>query len=352
MLTLVTGLPGSGKTLLTIGMVQELAEKEKRQVYYDGIPDCSVPGWLPLVDPLKWYELPVGSIILIDECQRYWRPRSSNSAVPKHAAELETHRHRGYDIFLMTQQPRMVDPHVRSLCGRHLHLQRKFGLEQSMVWEWPDCKDPPLSYQKLAQSRLYTFQRDLYKFYKSADLHTVRRKVPLRVFMAIAMIVLVPLSVVAGGVYWFKNSFQSVTDGPKSVSKALSSDRKGLPLPESSYGSVGAVVMPKPAVEALSPLESFIRDREPLVESLPHTAPRYASLTQAVAAPTPEYCLASADRCVCYTHQITRIPMDPALCRSFAEGRNFRDWLPPIRYAGQTGSASAPASDRHGSGER
>ena len=44
MITLITGLPGAGKTLFTIADVMAMAEKDNRQVYFSGIADCRVPG--------------------------------------------------------------------------------------------------------------------------------------------------------------------------------------------------------------------------------------------------------------------------------------------------------------------
>lgn len=351
-INLITGLPGSGKSLRTIGEVMRLAEKEGRQVYHEGIPGCSVPGWLPLPDPLKWYECPQGSIIIIDECQRWWRSRSSNSAVPKHSQELETHRHKGFDLFLMTQQPSLVDPHLRALVGRHVHMQRKFGMEQSMCWEWPDCKDKPLYSLRLAQSSLYTFEKELYPLYKSADAHTIKRRLPRRVFFAMALIVLIPALIVGSGWYWFKNSFSAVTDSTsKSRAAASLPIHGGGVAPLSSNAPVGAVAAPKPVLEPVAPAVAYVLSREPLIPSLPHTAPRYEKLVQALSAPTPDFCVSNASRCTCYTSQVTRIAMDDALCRSFADGRNFRDWLPRFHGGAEAPSASAAAPQRQSASE-
>jgi len=42
MITLITGLPGNGKTLYTISFVKALAEKENRPVFYSGITDLAL----------------------------------------------------------------------------------------------------------------------------------------------------------------------------------------------------------------------------------------------------------------------------------------------------------------------
>src|SRR5205809_7156589 len=100
MITLITGLPGNGKTLYALTWLKALAEKDGRTVFYSGITDCMIPGWVEH-EPEKWPELPANSVILIDEVQRVMRPRMHGSAVPAHIAQLETHRHKGVDLVLI-----------------------------------------------------------------------------------------------------------------------------------------------------------------------------------------------------------------------------------------------------------
>lgn len=135
MITLITGLPGACKTLYTLNYVKAKAEKEGRPVYYNGIPELTLP-WEMIDDPEKWYELPEGAIIVIDECQRVFRPRASSAAVPMHVEKFETHRHRGYDIFLITQHPMLLDGNVRRLSGQHFHCVRTFGMQRATIHEW------------------------------------------------------------------------------------------------------------------------------------------------------------------------------------------------------------------------
>ena len=58
MLTIITGLPGHGKTLYALSMVPE--EYKDREIYYHGIDDLKLP-WIYLDDPTKWHQLPDGS---------------------------------------------------------------------------------------------------------------------------------------------------------------------------------------------------------------------------------------------------------------------------------------------------
>jgi len=81
MIEQITGLPGAGKTLITLARVKELAEKENRQVYYNGITDLKLP-WIELDKGEDWYKVPPGSIVVIDEAQRVFRPRGAGAQVP------------------------------------------------------------------------------------------------------------------------------------------------------------------------------------------------------------------------------------------------------------------------------
>ena len=67
MISLITGLPGNGKTLFALWWIKQKAEKEQREVYYHNIKDLTLP-WHPF-EAEKWMELPKGSIIVMDECQ-------------------------------------------------------------------------------------------------------------------------------------------------------------------------------------------------------------------------------------------------------------------------------------------
>jgi zona occludens toxin len=42
-ITLETGVPGSGKTLHTLSWVKAKADKEGREVFYSGIADLNLP---------------------------------------------------------------------------------------------------------------------------------------------------------------------------------------------------------------------------------------------------------------------------------------------------------------------
>ena len=70
-----------------------------------------------------------------------FRPRSSGSPVPDYVSELETHRHKGYDLFLITQHPMLIDGNVRKLTGKHYHVKRFLGFPKSTIHEFEQVRD-------------------------------------------------------------------------------------------------------------------------------------------------------------------------------------------------------------------
>lgn len=250
MLLLNSGVPGAGKTL---SMVQELAKlfkrweshpEEARPVFVLGIPELALPH-APV--PLKsvqidkagaprlvpdWEEMPDGSLVLIDECQGVFPPRSSQSTPPAHVAWLNTHRHRGFDLWLTTQQPKLIDASVRALVGRHKHYRRVFGMQRSVVYEWDACSDS-LSGMNNAVKSYWPFPTDAFKWYKSAEIHT-KQKFKLPLWLGI-----LPLGVVLC-VYFFPKAYSAITN-PKAAREA------GKPA-SAEVGQVAAVAATPPGI--------------------------------------------------------------------------------------------------------
>ena len=250
MIELNTGVPGGGKTL---SMVQELARlvkrwekhpEEARPVFVLGIPDLALPH-APV--PLKsvqvdkagaprlvpdWDEMPDGSLVLIDECQGVFPPRSSQSTPPAHVAWLNTHRHKGFDLWITTQQPKLIDSSVRALVGRHKHFRRIFGMKRAMIYEWDACSDS-LSGMNNAVKTAWSYPSEVFNWYKSAEIHT-KQKFKLPLWLGI-----LPLGVILC-LYFFPQAYSAITH-PKS------SSNQGTQPAAPGAGQVAAVAATPPA---------------------------------------------------------------------------------------------------------
>ncbi len=203
MITIRTGLPGAGKTLFSIYDYiarPPLGVAPVREVFVSGID--LVPDMLPftpLDEPTRWMDCPAGSLVVIDESQRFFRNRPPGAPVPDYVAALETHRHLGIDLVLITQDPMLIDKHVRRLAGEHFHAKRTFGLSSITMYRWQRCVDDPLDFhtKKEAEKVRRKYPKKIYKCYKSAEIHTVKRKIPFRVWATFAVLLAL------GPIGWF-----------------------------------------------------------------------------------------------------------------------------------------------------
>lgn len=327
MIVTITGLPGNGKTLYALNWVKAKAEKEGRPVYYSGIKDLALP-WTE-VDPEKWFELPPNSIVVIDECQRVFRPRMHGSKVPEYVERLETHRHQGIDLVLITQHPMLIDSNVRRLCGLHFHVVRKFGMAAATVHEWGSIKENCDKVRSDSVRHEFKYPKASYKWYKSAEVHTHKARIPMRVWVALT------LPLIFGALVWFVwAKWQARIQGegeppPVGVSDKPAAVARGPAGPDGRQA------------DALTPAQ-FVQHHQPRVPGLAFTAPVYDEVTKPVEAPYPAACVQTRTRCQCYTQQATRLNMPDDMCRQIAEGGFFLAWQRP-QQPPQQGQYELPA---------
>lgn len=310
MITLITGTPGAGKTLYALNYVKNLSEKENRPVFYNGVTDLTLP-WTSLDKGEDWHTCPVGSIVLIDECQRVFRPRGNGSAVPLHIEKLETHRHGGVDLVVITQHPMLIESNVRRLVGRHFHVMRNFGMKRATVHEWSSTKESCDKNRNDSIKHQFGYPEKSFEWYKSAELHTHTARIPAKLWVFLAL----PLVLAAIG-YGMVKWQQSRVDLSKPQTDILGKN------------SASGTIVQAASVPSLStdPLQWF-RDQTPRIVGLPHTAPIYDDLAKPVALPLPAGCIASSRGCNCFTQQGTKIAdMQESICRDIVKNGYFNPY--------------------------
>lgn len=311
---LQTGLPGACKTLYTLDRVEALRKQTGRPVFYHGIniyPD-KLTEWQKLDDPKDWHKCPPEAIVIIDEAQRLFRPRPNGSKVEEYEEMLETHRHGGIDLILLTQRPRLVAVNVRELVGRHLHAHRTFGMQRSMIYQWSECKMNTQSRQDADSKTMYRFNKEVFTWYKSAEAHTMKASIPFKVWVLLSLLVMIPALV--GYVWWH---LQKKSEGlePSTMVDQVSSVGQGTQQKQ----QVGQ------ARKVLSPVE-YVAQFQPRVSGLAYTAPAYDEVTKPVRAPYPAACVQGKSRCQCYTQQGTKLETDKTLCEGIVAGGFFMAW--------------------------
>jgi zona occludens toxin len=252
MLTIITGTPGAGKTLYTVW--EEARKVPGSTVESEG---AAVPR--RLLSNIKnlllehevigakeletWHEWArPGDVIVYDEVQEVWRPRSFGTKVPDCIAALETHRHKGVDIILITQHPMLVDPNIRRLCNRHLHL-RRLTKGTAYVYEWDHCSNPG-TVKTALQGRLWFHPKKAYGLYKSAQLHT-------KSTARLPRVALLGLLAVGGLAYLAPTAYGRITgslgkaEAPASPAKPKEAPKQlaaaGLPVPPAAQAASSPV---------------------------------------------------------------------------------------------------------------
>lgn len=155
------------------------------------------------VDPFDWRKLDDGSVVIYDEAQKHpaFAKKDMLKKYPKDRAEeiadiawdLDYHRHNGYDIVLITQSPKLLNQQTLDFVGEHLHLRRIFGAKQATIFHFPEHKLNPNTKSvrdEAINKETFVFPKHLFKFYKSATLHTHKTHIPIK-YIIILLIVFV-----------------------------------------------------------------------------------------------------------------------------------------------------------------
>lgn len=338
-INLVTGLPGNAKTLFTIQSVIAQAKAENRPVFYAGLkgfkaddPRLEGTSWTEF-EPEKWHEqLPSGAIALIDEAQKVFRSRTLGAVPPKHVTELEEHRHKGLDFWMITQHPGLIDPAIRKLTQVHRHMMRIWGMEASTVHKWSgevrDNCDKPAG-RRDSEKVKWAFAKKLYGLYHSADAHTMKRTIPARVKVLFVLCALFVCALYYMGVF-LKGKLDPATEAGEVVGQKQPGHADN-PL------QAGPVPVSRGEREAFDPMadaQHYVAMQTPRVEGLPHTAPKYDRLTEPTRVPVPSACIQigvaragkSPPRCRCYTQAGTPMEVEYNMCISIANHGYFLDF--------------------------
>ena len=306
MLTVITGQPGNGKSLYTIAFVEAKRKAESRPVFYFGIPELTLP-WTPLEDPTKWHECPEKSIIVIDEVQKIMPPRPSSSKPPQHVSELETHRHKGFDLFFMTQDPSLVDNHLKKLAGEHIHLIRQWGRQKADLYKMQKVQDPTNANLKRALHSTFPYPKQVFDWYKSADAHTHKKSIPFKYYLMYALPVLALAAACFGGWKLWKISHPDQVKPAATAAAGAPSAMPGVPGAPGAVGGQAQRAAPMTAAE-------YVASYTPRVPGLQYTAPAYDELTKPSRVPVPAACVQIRGGCECWTQQGTRLETTPQIC--------------------------------------
>lgn len=362
MFTFIAGVPGTGKTLYLVDQLANNSLFRDRQVFVDGIPALSqdaiphtslpfdgtlydfalnrdgtkeidqITGSYVRINPrdglctaLNWPQwINAGDLLVVDECQRHWRVRSSGAKVPESVTELEVHRSRySVDIIYASQKPSLVDTNVKAQVGKFFYIRKgwfgRFMYEADELFNFESRAE-----RGLQKKRRYSLPKRSYPLYVSAQVHTKQKSgIPLAVYA-------LPVVLAASG-YGAYSTYIS-------LDKRAHPDKYRLPSREepATTGKGGGDA--SSLVNSGSNFSVGVvsgRDRAdyvPQISGRPETAPLFDGLRKVAVMPIISACIKSADRCNCYTQQGSRIgDISAARCNEILDGgKLFNPYQLPV----------------------
>ena len=340
---LFTGQPGNGKTALMMERLLAEAAKGERPIFAAGI-DGLQPGLATVFsDPREWnaikpgqrctchdtensgpcdaHAIPNGSLIFIDEAWKWFGHLhdATRQATPAHVLGLAEHRHRGLDFVWTTQQPNQLYPFIRGLIGNHHHVVRRFGSKFIDVFSWGELNEEVKSQPKrdLAQRKTRLLPSAAFSAYKSAEVHTIKARIPLKVLA-------IPGLVVAAGIAaWLAVGMLR----PDAFAENLTGNKSPNAAPAASAAIPVSTGQSERAARNWETPTDYARAHLPRFGTMQWTAQVFDE--RAVTADPQLYCMSSpggeaadgtwkAASCTCLTEQGTRYQLSQPECRTVA----------------------------------
>ncbi|MEZ8259375.1 zonular occludens toxin domain-containing protein [Vibrio cyclitrophicus] len=339
MMTLITGTPGSGKTLNTIKNVYEeiqkkpffekkaedgIIEKYKRNVYCCNITgiDTEKSGFKILEEPKKWHELPAGSVLIIDEASDFYpTSKKFGEELEEDVAKLRIHRHFGIDIYYITQQPGLINKNIRILCGLHRHYQRNFGggstvcYENNAVFD-TDSKFLRFAEQNGAQKSIIKLDKKYFGFYKSTEIDTHKSRLPWKSLMKY---IFIPLILLVCTIVYFVSFLSDKQNAYQDSSTQIESSQSDSSIKGLGFSSSKKHVSKEEYQESLKPRLPFVQE----------TAPIFDEVYRPVTYPKIKGCFKKTGEdssCECYTQQSTIYKVPISICLEYLVGNRRFDY--------------------------
>lgn len=336
-ITLVTGLPGSGKTLRAVKFIKE-AHEAGELVFACNFNGLQLPH-AEMKNPRDWRSLPPGSILVVDEAQEFFRTRRGGEA-PEYITAMERIRHSGVRLLLLTQQPDYLDAHLRGLVGLHEHLVRENGQAAAKIYRHNEVMDNVRSEKGRARydSEVWKYEPALFPLYTSAQVHTVKRRVSSR-FKRGAVFAGVAALLVCLAIYRFPR-LAEFGDAKAAGNGSTSAAGDGRAV-HASRGS---------STEIATPAEWAARF-EPRIASIPASAPAFDEVAEVRDYPRA-FCMSSgedgSEGCSCMTQQGTKLNVPVRQCVFMARwGAPFDPFKEPhdAQHEATRGAGDSPALD-------
>lgn len=195
---LITGIPGSGKTLYAVSELKKELEKntsadEPRAIYCD-ITGLKVNDIQP--PPIDWRDTPPRSLLIYDEAQLKDEFKAGRGNSPhEFISELTIHRKTGHEIWFITQAPKRLHNDILDMVEIHHHLERPYGAKLASIYEYRGHEKNPSSITAKGRAQnktLFNYDKSLYELYESSQVKDgIKFRLPkeLTIWIILALIV-------------------------------------------------------------------------------------------------------------------------------------------------------------------
>lgn len=175
---LITGIPGSGKTLFAVSQLKKAYDKnkalpvdEQRKIYCD-ITGLTLEGVEP--PPMDWRKTPPKSLLIYDEAQFHNEFKPTRGLTQfKQVEDLTIHRKTGHEIWFITQDPRRLHKDILGMVEQHYHLERPYGAKLATIYQYrghePYCNRPTVK-ERAERKRVFRYDKSLFDLYQSSQV--------------------------------------------------------------------------------------------------------------------------------------------------------------------------------------
>lgn len=325
---LITGTPGAGKTLNTIKAVYNRAKDENRAVFYANIDGITFDNWHEMQDesqadlhteitPYSWQNAPDGSILLFDECQDFYPSISPNAQQPDYIMDFAKHRHRGFDVYLITQGPNLINSKIKDWVSPHIHYRRIFGGSFTYSYTNEQVVNNIRDVNAIARSAIkerVKLDKSFFDTYKSASMHTENKRINKK----LVLLFIIPLFLIPLSIYYIYSSINGFFDDDVVTEEPIYyQNPPTIPFKEHKPNFFNSSA----DSDNFDPILMY----QPRIKNMPETAPAYDELRKPVDFPRPQ-CVASSDfqSCNCYSQQSSLLHDYPHdLCVDYVKNGYF-----------------------------
>lgn len=194
---LITGIPGSGKTLFAVSELKKEIEKnatadEPRAIYCDitGLKIHDIPP-----PPIDWRDTPPRSLLIYDEAQLHQEFKPSRGQSPyKFVEELTIHRKTGHEIWFITQDPKRLHNDILAMCEFHDHLERPYGAKLASIYHYRGAEKNPSAKtvkERAENKTLFNYDKSLFELYESSQVKDgIKFRIPKEILFWLGVLAL------------------------------------------------------------------------------------------------------------------------------------------------------------------